>query len=78
MTSEQKPILYSYWRSSCSWRVRIGEFSPKFFYKIEVTSISALALKKIDFEYKTVDLLSDDAKVSQSIVIQKNWFFRTN
>ena len=20
-----KPILYSYWRSSCSWRVRIGE-----------------------------------------------------
>uniref|UniRef100_A0A8R1DXX3 maleylacetoacetate isomerase n=1 Tax=Caenorhabditis japonica TaxID=281687 RepID=A0A8R1DXX3_CAEJA len=45
MTSEQKPILYSYWRSSCSWRVRI-----------------ALALKNIDYEYRTVDLLSQDAK----------------
>lgn len=37
-----KPILYSYFRSSCSWRVRI-----------------ALALKKIDYEYRTVDLLKD-------------------
>uniref|UniRef100_A0A1I7URQ6 maleylacetoacetate isomerase n=1 Tax=Caenorhabditis tropicalis TaxID=1561998 RepID=A0A1I7URQ6_9PELO len=45
MASEQKPVLYSYWRSSCSWRVRI-----------------ALALKNIDYEYKTVDLLSEQAK----------------
>ncbi|EFO91240.1 CRE-GST-42 protein [Caenorhabditis remanei] len=45
MSSEQKPILYSYWRSSCSWRVRI-----------------ALALKNVDYEYKTVDLLSEEAK----------------
>ncbi|CAJ0584287.1 unnamed protein product, partial [Mesorhabditis spiculigera] len=39
-----KPILYSYWRSSCSWRVRI-----------------ALNLKNIDYEYKTVNLLSKEA-----------------
>ncbi|CAI2356118.1 unnamed protein product [Caenorhabditis sp. 36 PRJEB53466] len=45
--AEQKPVLYSYWRSSCAWRVRI-----------------ALALKKIDYEYKTVDLLSEEAKNS--------------
>ncbi|CAA91449.1 putative maleylacetoacetate isomerase [Caenorhabditis elegans] len=43
--SNQKPVLYSYWRSSCSWRVRI-----------------ALALKNVDYEYKTVDLLSEEAK----------------
>ncbi|EYB98272.1 hypothetical protein Y032_0132g1686 [Ancylostoma ceylanicum] len=38
-----KPILYSYWRSSCAWRVRI-----------------ALNLKKIDYEYKTINLLSKE------------------
>ncbi|KHJ89337.1 putative maleylacetoacetate isomerase [Oesophagostomum dentatum] len=42
-----KPILYSYWRSSCSWRVRI-----------------ALNLKKIDYEYKIVDLLSPEDMTS--------------
>ncbi|CAJ0946988.1 unnamed protein product, partial [Mesorhabditis belari] len=39
-----KPILYSYWRSSCSWRVRI-----------------ALNLKEIDYDYRTVNLLSKEA-----------------
>ncbi|RCN32791.1 putative maleylacetoacetate isomerase [Ancylostoma caninum] len=38
-----KPVLYSYWRSSCSWRVRI-----------------ALNLKKVDYEYKTINLLSKE------------------
>ncbi|KAJ1355216.1 hypothetical protein KIN20_012539 [Parelaphostrongylus tenuis] len=38
-----KLVLYSYWRSSCAWRVRI-----------------ALNLKKVEYEYKTVNLLSTD------------------
>ncbi|XP_069345191.1 maleylacetoacetate isomerase isoform X5 [Eulemur rufifrons] len=37
-----KPILYSYFRSSCSWRVRI-----------------ALALKGIDHETITINLIKD-------------------
>uniref|UniRef100_A0A8C3YUB7 Maleylacetoacetate isomerase n=1 Tax=Catagonus wagneri TaxID=51154 RepID=A0A8C3YUB7_9CETA len=37
-----KPILYSYFRSSCSWRVRI-----------------ALALKNIDYEMITINLIKD-------------------
>ncbi|KAM5273778.1 maleylacetoacetate isomerase isoform 2-T2 [Ctenodactylus gundi] len=37
-----KPILYSYFRSSCSWRVRI-----------------ALALKGIDYETVSVNLIKD-------------------
>ncbi|XP_047650879.1 maleylacetoacetate isomerase isoform X1 [Phacochoerus africanus] len=37
-----KPILYSYFRSSCSWRVRI-----------------ALALKNIDYEIVTINLIKD-------------------
>ncbi|XP_045418871.1 maleylacetoacetate isomerase isoform X3 [Lemur catta] len=37
-----KPILYSYFRSSCSWRVRI-----------------ALALKGIDHEMVTINLIKD-------------------
>lgn len=41
-SGDTKPILYSYFRSSCSWRVRI-----------------ALALKKIDYEYRAVNLVKD-------------------
>ncbi|CAB3399621.1 unnamed protein product [Caenorhabditis bovis] len=44
MSDSEKPILYSYWRSSCAWRVRI-----------------ALNLKGIDYEYRTVNLLSKEA-----------------
>uniref|UniRef100_H2B647 Glutathione S-transferase zeta n=1 Tax=Paracyclopina nana TaxID=565004 RepID=H2B647_PARNA len=40
--ADSKPVLYSYWRSSCSWRVRI-----------------ALALKKVEYEYKAVHLVKD-------------------
>ncbi len=40
--------LYSYWRSSCSWRVRI-----------------ALALKGIDYEYKTVLLLKKEQEAPE-------------
>ncbi|VDM82350.1 unnamed protein product [Strongylus vulgaris] len=46
-----KPILFSYWRSSCAWRVRI-----------------ALNLKKIDYEYKTVNLLSNEDMTSPEFV----------
>lgn len=27
--SPNVPVLYSYWRSSCSWRARIGNFYKK-------------------------------------------------
>ncbi|PAV62836.1 hypothetical protein WR25_08110 [Diploscapter pachys] len=45
--SSAKPILYSFWRSSCAWRVRI-----------------ALNLKKIDYEYRSVNVLSKEEKNS--------------
>lgn len=38
-------MLYSYFRSSCSWRVRV-----------------ALALKNIDYEYRSVNLLLGEQK----------------
>ncbi|KJH42573.1 maleylacetoacetate isomerase [Dictyocaulus viviparus] len=41
--TNSKLVLYSYWRSSCAWRVRI-----------------ALNLKKLEYDYKTVNLLSAD------------------
>ncbi|CAI2316001.1 unnamed protein product [Caenorhabditis sp. 36 PRJEB53466] len=46
-----KPILYSYWRSSCSWRVRI-----------------ALSLKNIDYEYRPIDLFSEESKSNPEFV----------
>lgn len=46
-----KPILYSYWRSSCAWRVRI-----------------ALALKNIDYDYRPIDLFSEESKNNAEFV----------
>lgn len=48
-------VLYSYWRSSCSWRVRI-----------------ALALKKIDYEYKAVHLVKNGGEQYLSSYKEKN------
>ena len=65
-----QPILYSYFRSSCSWRVRIGKTLSFFFggggwrpdHKlwppVFLNSV-ALALKGIEYEYKPVHLLQD-------------------
>ncbi|CAI2316013.1 unnamed protein product [Caenorhabditis sp. 36 PRJEB53466] len=45
------PILYSSWKSSCAWRVRI-----------------ALALKDIEYEYRPVDLNSEESKNNPEFV----------
>lgn len=42
LAGKEKPVLYSYFQSSCCWRVRI-----------------ALALKKVDYVYKTVHIEED-------------------
>ena len=39
---DNKPILHGYWRSGCSWRLRI-----------------ILNVKKIDYEYRPVNLVKD-------------------
>lgn len=63
-----KPILYSYWRSSCSWRIRIGDF-----FTIDVTliiTILALNLKKIDYTLEPVNL-AESQKVFLFILMIK-------
>lgn len=47
-----KPTLYSFFRSSCSWRVRI-----------------ALALKNIEYECKTINLLKNEHKSEEFLAI---------
>lgn len=47
-----KPTLYSFFRSSCSWRVRI-----------------ALALKNIEYEYKTINLLKNEHESEEFLAI---------
>ena len=47
-----KPTLYSFFRSSCSWRVRI-----------------ALALKNIEYECKTINLLKNEQKSEEFLAI---------
>jgi maleylacetoacetate isomerase len=49
------PILYSYFRSSASWRVRI-----------------ALAYKKIDYEYRAVNLIKDGGEQKQAAYMALN------
>ena len=47
-----KPTLYSFFRSSCSWRIRI-----------------ALALKNIEYECKTINLLKNKQKSEEFLAI---------
>nr|XP_017010682.2 probable maleylacetoacetate isomerase 1 [Drosophila takahashii] len=39
MSTNSKPILYSYWSSSCAWRVRIALAIKKIEYEIKPTSL---------------------------------------
>lgn len=63
--SPVQPVLYSYFRSTCSWRVRIGRPAHALYIHVahvhDVTSLTcaALALKGIDYEYRAVHLLKD-------------------
>ncbi|XP_059816553.1 maleylacetoacetate isomerase isoform X3 [Hypanus sabinus] len=54
MASTGKPVLYSYFRSSCSWRVRIGE-APTTGCNLK----SSLAFKGIEYEQVAVNLVKD-------------------
>lgn len=56
-----QPTLYSYFRSSASWRVRIGN-NANFYLNVcngLYVCDSALALKKIDYDYIVVNLVKD-------------------
>jgi len=58
-----KPLLYTYWRSSCSWRVRAGKVSSRLHDLIKFHwPSSALYLKGIDFDMEAVNLV-DRAQV---------------
>ena len=49
---QKKVVLHGYWRSGCSWRLRI-----------------VLNLKKIEYEYKPVNLLEGDHKKEEYLKI---------
>jgi len=40
MSTNSKPLLYSLWSSSCSWRVRIALAIKEIDYEIKPTSLS--------------------------------------
>ncbi|CAG8617012.1 7848_t:CDS:2, partial [Paraglomus occultum] len=47
MDSDKRPILYSYWRSSCSWRVRISLLWKDIDYK--TIPVNLLLNEHVDF-----------------------------
>ncbi|XP_032261564.1 maleylacetoacetate isomerase isoform X3 [Phoca vitulina] len=53
-----KPILYSYFRSSCSWRVRIASRGARS-CPLTLLSLTALALKSLDYETVPINLIKD-------------------
>jgi len=74
MTSTQKPILYSYWRSSCSWRVRIALELKGIEY--EYRSINLVKKEQSDPEFLKLNPLGfvptfvhNDIVLSQSLAI---------
>jgi maleylacetoacetate isomerase len=73
--SSEKPILYSYWRSSCSWRVRISLAWKSIDY--EYVAVHLVEGGQHDDEYKAKrnpmaqvpSLHIDDVTLSQSVAI---------
>nr|WCC58249.1 glutathione S-transferase [Pharsalia antennata] len=65
----EKPILYSYWRSSCSWRVRIAMNLKGITYDIVPISILNTAREQHSHEYRKINpmeqvpTLSIDGKI---------------
>lgn len=58
-----KPILYTFWRSSCAWRVRIGAIlNEEVFWHVESIYFLVMALKSIDYESRYVNLEALDQK----------------
>lgn len=53
--SSQKPILYSYWRSSCSWRVRIALNLKEIPYDIKPISLIKSGGEQHCNEYREVN-----------------------
>ncbi|XP_017058140.1 probable maleylacetoacetate isomerase 1 isoform X2 [Drosophila ficusphila] len=56
MSTNTKPLLYSYWPSSCSWRVRIALAVKKIEYDIKPTSLlSTVSENAYTEEYREVN-----------------------
>ncbi|XP_059482274.1 probable maleylacetoacetate isomerase 2 [Neocloeon triangulifer] len=57
MTSVQvaKPVLYSYWRSSCSWRVRIALNLKEISYDIKTVSLIKNGGEQHSDEYREIN-----------------------
>lgn len=67
-------ILYSYWRSSCSWRVRIALNMKNISY--EIKPINLLKGEQVSPEYKKINPLGEvpalqigDKVITQSLAI---------
>ena len=55
MTSTLQPVLYSYWRSSCSWRVRIALNLKEIPYDIKPISLIKAGGEQHCNEYREVN-----------------------
>lgn len=54
-SSDAQPILYSYWRSSCSWRVRIAMNLKEIPYDIKPISLIKSGGEQHCNEYREVN-----------------------
>lgn len=55
MSSDLQPVLYSYWRSSCSWRVRIALNLKEIPYDIKPISLIKAGGEQHCNEYREVN-----------------------
>lgn len=69
-------MLYSYFRSSCAWRVRIGKYINRVVHIVFTNDLNllcylfvALALKGIEYDYKAVHLVKDGGQQVNDFVI---------
>jgi len=75
---EQKPILYSYWRSSCSWRVRIALAVKNIDYEYKAINLVKNGGEQWGSEYERLNpshtvptLVVDGHTIGQSVAIME-------
>lgn len=75
VSSDLKPILYSYWRSSCSWRVRIALNLKEIPYDIKPISLIKSGGEQHCNEYREVNPMEQVPALQIGKKIHNNFVF---
>lgn len=77
LPSTEQPVLYSYWRSSCSWRVRIALNLKEIPYDIKAISLIKSGGEQHCNEYREVNPMEQvpALQIGKTCITSKSFTF---